>query len=77
VIICDLMMPDVDGADVLARLEAERPSMVGRLVFISGGAFTVRGRSILDRGCRVLGKPIEERELLDVVEATVARHGSR
>lgn len=77
VVLCDLMMPDVDGAEVLAWLEAERPSLVPRVIFISGGAFTARGRAVLDRGCRVLGKPIDDGELFAAVQDTVSRHHGR
>ncbi len=77
VILCDLMMPEVDGAGVMEWLETERPTMVARMVFISGGAFTARGQAILDRGFRTMGKPIDEAELLEVVAATAARRSGR
>lgn len=75
VILCDLMMPELDGAGVLEWIEAERPTLVSRIVFVSGGAFTARGQAVIDRGCRTLGKPIDEVELLEVVATTATRRG--
>ncbi len=48
-VLCDLMMPQVTGMDIHARLVAERPEMVGRLVFMTGGAFTARASDFLKR----------------------------
>ncbi len=39
-VLCDLMMPGMSGADVYARLLKSRPDQAKKLVFISGGAFT-------------------------------------
>ncbi len=48
-VLCDLMMPQVTGMDIHARLVAERPEMVERLVFMTGGAFTARASEFLKR----------------------------
>ena len=49
VILCDLMMPEMTGIYLyveLTRLAAEQAS---RMIFLSGGAFTVRARAFLDQ----------------------------
>jgi CheY-like chemotaxis protein len=48
VILCDLMMPQVTGMDLHATLSRERPDLVGRMIFMTGGAFTLRARQFLD-----------------------------
>jgi len=49
VILCDLMMPDVTGMDLHAELERLVPEQAERMVFMTGGAFTVRAREFLDK----------------------------
>jgi two-component system cell cycle sensor histidine kinase/response regulator CckA len=40
VLLCDLMMPEMSGMDVHARLERASPELAGRVLFMTGGAFT-------------------------------------
>lgn len=49
VILCDLMMPEVTGMDVYDKVREASPGMEERIVFMTGGAFTPRGREFLDR----------------------------
>ena len=74
VVLCDLMMPEMGGWDVHARLIETDPALASRMVFLSGGAFTTVARSFLDRveNARV-EKPFTARELRDVVRAVAAR----
>lgn len=70
VLICDLMMPDLDGAAVYAWVQAHRPRLASRMVFCSGGAFTPRGVAFLDQVSeRLLQKPVRPADL----RAAVAR----
>jgi signal transduction histidine kinase/CheY-like chemotaxis protein len=41
---CDLMMKGTSGMDLAERLAVEAPAMLGRVVFMTGGAFTPRAR---------------------------------
>ena len=41
---CDLMMKGTSGMDLAERLAMEAPAMLGRVVFMTGGAFTPRAR---------------------------------
>jgi PAS domain S-box-containing protein len=59
-IFCDLMMPELTGMDVFEWLEDNRPELVARTAFVTGGAFTERGEEFLRRCTRpVLGKPFD------------------
>ncbi len=49
VVLCDLSMPGVTGADVYSRLAAGRPGLERKVVFMTGGAFTDATRAFLDR----------------------------
>jgi CheY-like chemotaxis protein len=48
-ILCDLMMPDMNGMQVYERVLLERPSVTDRLVFMTGGAYTAEARAFLDQ----------------------------
>jgi len=68
-VLCDLMMPDLDGPGVHAELVRRRPEMARRLVFLTGGAVTARTRSFVGRADIVLvAKPVTIEQLLDVIE---------
>lgn len=47
VVLCDLMMPEMSGIEVFARLSAERPEIASRVIILSGGAFTPEASSFL------------------------------
>jgi DNA-binding response OmpR family regulator/signal transduction histidine kinase len=68
VILCDLMMPNVTGMDLYAELSRVAPVQAARMVFITGGAFTMQGREFLEHTKnRHLEKPID----LDALRALV------
>ncbi len=48
-VLCDLMMPDVNGAAVYASVERDHPELAARFVFMTGGAFTPRAREFLSQ----------------------------
>lgn len=69
-IICDLMMPEVDGLHVYETLQKEYPELVDKLVYLSGGVFTDRMSSFLDNTKpQLLDKPVSRDALLDAIEA--------
>jgi CheY-like chemotaxis protein len=41
-IVCDLMMPEVDGKSFYNAIKKDHPELADRIVFMSGGAFTPR-----------------------------------
>ncbi len=68
VIVCDVMMPD-GGAIVLhAWLEEHHPALLGRMIFLTGGASSTEAREFLNAQQKpVLKKPFTLRELDDLV----------
>jgi CheY-like chemotaxis protein len=68
VILCDLMMPEISGMDVHAQLVRRDPAHAGRMVFVTGGAFTASAQAFLDGiGNRKLAKPFGRHQLIDLV----------
>lgn len=60
VILCDLMMNGMDGAEFHATLTRLAPELASRIVFMTGGAFTPDARAFLDRVPNpCLSKPID------------------
>ena len=49
VILCDLMMPELTGAELHAALLELDPEQARRMIFITGGAFTAASQAFLDR----------------------------
>jgi nitrogen-specific signal transduction histidine kinase len=70
-IVCDLMMPKVDGKSFYDAVLAEHPQLAERIVFMSGGAFTPRLRKFASAVSNpVLQKPVSREDL----EAMLAAH---
>jgi CheY-like chemotaxis protein len=64
VILADLRMPKMDGAEMYARLQAERPGLAERVLFLSGDITQLAGRGLAPVAReRVLVKPVELAEL--------------
>lgn len=71
VILSDVMMPDLDGAELYAKLQALAPAQAARMIFMSGGAFTGNTKQFFEAPERLrLDKPFT-REDLDRVLARV------
>jgi signal transduction histidine kinase len=74
VILCDMMMPDLSGADIHQWLLEKNPDLAGHMLFITGGAFTPRAKDYLDKVDNIkLEKPIETSKLRKTV-ADLIRH---
>lgn len=59
VIICDLMMPGIDGIRVFHSTVERTPGLRSRFIFCSGGAFTPRTREF----CGQIDLPVHEKPL--------------
>jgi signal transduction histidine kinase len=46
-ILCDLMMPEITGMEFYARLQQAAPDQAGKIVFMTGGAFTEKTQAFL------------------------------
>jgi signal transduction histidine kinase/CheY-like chemotaxis protein len=76
-IVCDLMMPGMNGIELFQELEKERPGLSERMLFATGGAFTRSAQSFVQRmGERVVSKPLRSDELRRKVGKLVARSHS-
>jgi signal transduction histidine kinase len=72
VVLCDLVMPDLSGPDFYAKVNGRWPHLAGRVVFMSGGAFTPRAVEFMRSvPMSVLAKPFVLDELRRVVRAHV------
>jgi CheY-like chemotaxis protein len=70
VVLCDLMMPDMSGPEFRSALLRARPEMAGRLVFITGGAFTAEmERFLQESACPHVLKPFDVPALRGLVAA--------
>lgn len=73
VILCDLMMPAMNGVDLFYAIQRFAPHVASRMVFLTAGAFSEKARSFLERGVApYLEKPIEPDALRAEVSARVA-----
>ena len=77
IVLCDVMMPQVDGPMVYDALALRAPEVVGRLVFCSGGAFTPRAKEFLGSVRNTfLHKPIDPEALEAVIEQARERRAA-
>jgi PAS domain S-box-containing protein len=73
VIVCDVMMPGLTGADLHEKIARERPGREARFVFITGGIYTMRTRDYFERIPNAqIAKPFGKAELLAAMEAVVS-----
>jgi signal transduction histidine kinase len=74
VIICDLMMPEVDGQHVHMALRESYPQLVEKIVFLSGGVFTERMSDFLEeQKPKLIDKPVSRANLLKLITSMPAR----
>lgn len=71
VIICDLMMPGMDGIRFHQTVGERWPALQARILYCSGGAFTREAKEFvnsLDHKDRVIEKPVRKASLLERIE---------
>jgi CheY-like chemotaxis protein len=68
-VLCDLLMPGMDGMEIHAELVRRSPDVARRMLFLTGGAFTARARKFMEEhSARCLDKPFEP----EVLKARIA-----
>lgn len=76
-VLCDIMMPELDGFDVYEWVRARHPALIERVGFCTGGVFTPRSRELAERvASRLYEKPLTRDQLISAVE-TLCRGGSQ
>ena len=74
-VVCDIMLPDVDGPAVWQHLERHHPELARRTAFCTAGAFTARSMAFAESmRDRLLGKPVDP-EALGQLVARLGRAG--
>jgi len=70
IVLCDLMMPDLTGMDLFEEVEQFDAGLAGRIVFMTGGAFTDRATEFLAsvENPRI-EKPVHGKRLSELAEA--------
>jgi PAS domain S-box-containing protein len=69
VLLCDLLMPVVTGMDLYAEVLRTTPKLAGRIVFMTGGAFTPRARAFLQSVVnQCLEKPLDMSKLRSLLK---------
>ena len=77
-ILCDLMMPEMTGMDLHARLLDARPDQAARMMFVTGGAFSPATEAFLEKvPNRRLQKPFDleelRRQVLEIAEGRLTK----
>lgn len=68
-ILTDLMMPGMSGMELHDALDKIAPDQAGKMVFMTGGAFTPDARAFFDaHAARAIEKPFDRAGLLAVIE---------
>jgi CheY-like chemotaxis protein len=75
-VLCDVMMPGMTGMDLYAEVGRQVPEMLGRMVFMTGGAFTPRAVAFLrDVPNPTLSKPLDLGQLRALVGRAAVEAG--
>jgi CheY-like chemotaxis protein len=72
-VLCDLMMPQMTGMELHARVAAKDPALARRMIFMTGGAFTeAAARFVAESRAPCFDKPFEAARLRAAVERAAA-----
>lgn len=73
-ILCDVMMPSMDGLAFYEYLNQSHPELIKSVVFCTAGVLTQAARHFLNQpGIRVLHKPVSASQLHDVLRQMASR----
>ena len=72
VLLCELMMPDMDGIDLHRRVSAKHPDVAARMVFMTEDATTARIDAFFGRVSNILlEKPVDIEGLRALIDRRV------
>lgn len=73
VVLCDMLMPEMDGMSFAHEVCSRDPAMLGRLVMMSGSVPNGHVATLKDgRALRTIGKPFELLDVIAVVDEVIA-----
>jgi CheY-like chemotaxis protein len=73
VVLCDVMMPTMNGVELRDRVHAARPDLAARIVFITGGVPWAHVREQLDAVPNmVITKPFDSGALRELIRRRTA-----
>ena len=76
-VLCDVMMPDLTGADLHRQISAESPSIAERFVFVTGGAFGEHARAYVQSTTQpTITKPFRTADVVQAIELVRGRRGN-
>jgi PAS domain S-box-containing protein len=71
-VLCDVMMPGMNGMQLYREIARQAPGLAPNVVFVTGGALIDEVRAFLDAsGARVVEKPFTPGQILEVVGGLV------
>ena len=73
VVVCDMMMPVMNGKELYEHLLAHEPALARRFVFITGGSFGPNTTFLEQVQAQILYKPFDLVKVLEVVAAAAER----
>ena len=77
-VLCDVVMPGVDGAAVYRWIQTHHPQLLERTIMMTGGAVTTESRRFLDETQNlVLPKPLQVPQLMGVLRGMMFEPPSR
>lgn len=77
VVFCDVMMPGISGIRFYELVQAKRPDLVSRIVFMTGGMHSPHVQQFMQAtNARCLEKPFTDVELEDAIARIRAEHPS-
>lgn len=72
-ILCDLSLPDISGADIYREMLDKKPELKSRFVVMTGGAFSPASQEFMRKfSGKVLNKPFTLNELEQLAHELVA-----
>lgn len=73
-IICDILMPRMDGVEMHKRLVKEYPNLIGRVVFMTGDTMSCHANEYLQQSeAMILAKPFDIASLTKAVQGSLIR----
>ena len=73
VVLCDIMMPDVTGAELFDAVKSKDPRQASRFIFLTGGAFTAQTQEFMEKAEQPkLMKPFSAADIRDAVARMLA-----